>query len=534
METKHPQQKIEREFNETKPVEKVKPEQLADQVRQKATKDAADFNVNGIRLAEQIASSFQTKIDEETRMSLVALNTEADTALSVLDNELATSESTETIDAHIKMITETIDNLMEQFKNPEIKGLPKVARLGDAEKIENQQINFFLQSNKLVLTMKLTQEHFEKIQRKFEELGAKIGSIGIPSITNESKTIELCKAKSIDYHDAKIKIFTRKNAILKQILHTLSFLPAEPYAPRLSEATKGLVSIEVPMNQADDQEINSDEIAQKINNILKNTLEIPNALDLPNEIAERDYKLARYCWHHKKDIDSLSDQEKQAIAERLVREEVFPGYYTMVEEGKHKEYQKIAPFAVVHNFWGQYVDRDIGRIASILKGPGLFSRMERYQRGMETRPAVDPDMQTGGADSVFAKLITKSDKDNAYKGFTIIFTPDLLDRSDWYSYRQDCFGSTAPSNMKYRQTPEKMVELEKNKPRYDNELMFRTGIPVKKIAAIACGTEKARQKLLAHLKKEGITNVNGQPIEKFVVTVKKKSEWIDIINNNKT
>ena len=50
----------------------------------------------------------------------------------------------------------------------------------------------------------------------------------------------------------------------------------------------------------------------------------------------------------------------------------------------------------------------------------------------------------------------------------------------------------------------------------DNEIMFRNGIRADKFIGINCDDESKRQYLLKTLHNEGIDDVNGVPIEKFV------------------
>ena len=61
-----------------------------------------------------------------------------------------------------------------------------------------------------------------------------------------------------------------------------------------------------------------------------------------------------------------------------------------------------------------------------------------------------------------------------------------------------------------------MVKEEKTRYNTNNEIIFRNGIKTDKFIGINCDTDSARQDLINAFHNEGIDEVNGVPIEKFV------------------
>src|SRR3990172_2264272 len=63
-----------------------------------------------------------------------------------------------------------------------------------------------------------------------------------------------------------------------------------------------------------------------------------------------------------------------------------------------------------------------------------------------------------------------------------------MDRTDWYAYRTDKYGSTVPNLFNTRQSPRELFDEDANDGcSLTNEQMFRVGIPLEKIKAIVCG-----------------------------------------------
>ena len=276
----------------------------------------------------------------------------------------------------------------------------------------------------------------------------------------------------------------------------------------LIRTAMGLVKVEVP------SEMDPEATEQILGEILEKDLGIPDALGEVTEEAEREYKMARYKWQHVITGDLTPEQMDQA--EKLHREEVFPGYTTLVERGKHEEYL------------GRYGE-DIRAVHWLYNGSaksiyqiltqGLMCTTERYSRGvMIDGMSSTSDMYTGGADSVFTRIANKSRREKM-KGAVVVFKPEVFDRTDWYSYNYDTYGSTDDEYFVDRLSPDTIFDTITNPNSYYsscNEQMFRTGIGAGFVESIEVGSD-SRDGIIAELRSMGLEEINGKPIEEVVI-----------------
>jgi len=375
-----------------------------------------------------------------------------------------------------------------------------VAILADQGHIENQQINIIENPDKtsLRLNFKLTEQHYNTLKDKYRNYDQSSIVYG-----GGDKSYSLVDAWSKELDGAAIKLSTGKNGSGNTI-----------------RSSFGLVEISIPKSDG----LTDDQINEKINQILVQELEIPTGLSIPTADEENAYKKARYMWHHK------TDETPADIDSRLSREEVSQGYYTFVEKGKHKEYQQINPYAVYHQVYR------VENLPQIVKAGGLLSTHERYRRGLtvEGMSSVS-DIETGGADSVFTRIVTEDGFKNSSESvksakynIAFVFEPDLLDRTDWYTYESDKYGSTDPETFKQRYSPKSLVASQKNTWSTGNEQMFRSGISLEKVKAITGATEHDVGLIIETLHDAGIKEINGKPIEQIVVIAPTAGDFVKI------
>ena len=275
----------------------------------------------------------------------------------------------------------------------------------------------------------------------------------------------------------------------------------------LVRAAIGLVQMEVPKAM-------DDMAAQQImDEIFRQDLGVEDALDEVSEAAERDYKIARYKWQYK--LDELSP-DQIGRAEKLTRKEVFPGYSTFVESGKHDEY--LAKYGkdvrAVHMLNSMSVDS----VYQVLT-TGLMSTTERFSRGVVKNGISSVlDIDSGGADNVFTRIMNAEQR-SKIQNHTVVLKPEIFDRTDWYAYNVDSYGSTNEAHFAGRLAPEEIFQRTMGDLKHysaDNEQMFRTGVGVDYIEAIEVD-ELDRDELLEGLHKKGLFEVNGRPIEEVIV-----------------
>ena len=275
----------------------------------------------------------------------------------------------------------------------------------------------------------------------------------------------------------------------------------------LVRAAIGLVQMEVPKAM--------DEVTEKqtMDEIFRQDLGVEDALDEVSERAERDYKIARLKWQYK--LEDLN-AEQLGRAEKLTRREVFPGYSTYVENGKHEEY--LAKYGedvrAVHMLNSMSVD-SVYRVLTT----GLMSTTERFSRGVVKNGISSVlDIDSGGADNVFTRIMNAEQR-SKIQNHAVVLKPEIFDRTDWYAYNVDSYGSTNEAHFAGRLAPEEIFQRTMGDLKHysaDNEQMFRTGIGVDYIEAIEVD-ELDRDELLEGLREKGLSEVNGRPIEEVIV-----------------
>lgn len=202
---------------------------------------------------------------------------------------------------------------------------------------------------------------------------------------------------------------------------------------------------------------------------------------------------------------------------RLTMKKVFDGYQTLVEEGVGKEYEK----AGLRYVWAGV--KDARSVVNVVKGKGLMATNTRCRYGMNfTGASPADDMASGGSDSVFTRIGVKTSSpkrfDDCYMGryYRIIIDPREMERTDWYAYTSDSYGTTAEDEFLSRPTPVDFIKGMATSYRHGNEIMFRQGIAKESFTGISCQSEALRAQLLEEFKQAGITDVNGIPVEDFV------------------
>ena len=275
----------------------------------------------------------------------------------------------------------------------------------------------------------------------------------------------------------------------------------------LVRAAIGLVQMEVP--KAMDETV----AQQTLDEIFRQDLGVEDALGEVSERAERDYKIARLKWQYK--LENL-DAEQLERAEKLTRREVFSGYSTYVEDGKHEEY--LAKYGedvrAVHMLNSMSAD-SVYRVLTT----GLMSTTERFSRGVVKNGISSVlDIDSGGADNVFTRIMNAEQR-SKIQNHAVVLKPEIFDRTDWYAYNVDSYGSTNEAHFAGRLAPEEIFQRTMGDLSHysaDNEQMFRTGVGVDYIEAIEMD-ELDRDELLEGLHEKGLFEVNGRPIEEVIV-----------------
>lgn len=263
----------------------------------------------------------------------------------------------------------------------------------------------------------------------------------------------------------------------------------------------------------------------------------------PTKAAEEIMKKKRLIWQHAPNrvaeyegltgnalnakIDSIMRQEgiSQNRLKNMVFEKVADGYGTYVEKGIANEYKK-------HGL--TYVWSGVPRgenVVAIVKNGGMASTNDRCKGGF-----FDPyagassfdDMESGGSDSVFTRIGVKNAHHKRSKvpveysdcfygqNYRIKFKPEIMERTDWYAYDSDSYGTTNAGSMNKRYSAVEFIKKMTSGYESGNEIMFRHGIPVSDFEEIIAETAAGKQQLIQLFNNEGITAINGVPLARFI------------------
>ena len=253
----------------------------------------------------------------------------------------------------------------------------------------------------------------------------------------------------------------------------------------------------------------------------------------PSQEAETLMKKVRLLWQrnpgkaHKfstlknklAQIDDYLDEAgiKPSDASKLILEEVFDGYSTYMDYDALSAYQK----AGLEYVWSGVRTKE--SVVAMIKSGGMQSSKRRIANGfMGNGSSISSDIRTGGADSVFTRIATtganKSGEVYDYSycsgDYQIIMNPKVMARTDWYAYSYDNFGNV--SDIPRNGSALDFVKGMNKSWESDNEIMFRNGIRLQDWAGIDTDSQWKKDSLIAALQSEGITEINGIPLDKFI------------------
>lgn len=406
--------------------------------------------------------------------------------------------------------TQALDRLESKPFNPE-ELHPKETVVGDGEHIEGQQLSFIKTETGTQLTFKLTASAYDRLASSQDVPPSsgtrRIGYMAEDRYSGTDREIMTTTADVFHVHGLEVTVARRDSNW---------------------RALDGIVNISLPEQEQDGTPVGNDELGRRANAVIHDLLGVEDAFKSPDRLSETEYKVARYSWQHKIEDGA----EAYVPVDKLVRQEVFPGYSTIVEPGKHEEYERRhGEFALIHQVSSDAV------LPKLLRN-GLMATHERFRRGVKAvGMSSEADLGTGGADSVFVRTVTEKslkdgkDDESTYDNTVLVLKPELMDRTDWYAYAGDQYGTTDPSTFDTRLTPDGLLERLGEQGwgwMTSNEQMFRTGIPVEAIAGVSVGSPEHRERLITSLHVSGITEVNGVLVEDFVQIAGRLSQIIDV------
>lgn len=219
---------------------------------------------------------------------------------------------------------------------------------------------------------------------------------------------------------------------------------------------------------------------------------------------------------------------------KMYQQEVLPGQFVWCVDGLAKEASDQGAKILMSSMKNFNAEN----IASMLK-IGALSAQERMSAGIGGWGWGMPlDFARGGAESVFATLITKKAMDKVpiskflYPGSVKVFYDLKLLERIGYSFFKDCFGAKDSSYVdpkKRKNILELVNEIygeEKYKSLTSNDVCIHAGILPEYIKGILVDSNAKKKEIISKLQKEGVIKngcINNVSIDKFI----RVSKWTE-------
>ena len=238
----------------------------------------------------------------------------------------------------------------------------------------------------------------------------------------------------------------------------------------------------------------------------------------------------------------MEDKFKEYLVdhpERMYKQEVYPGQYIWAIQGLANEVKAAGGLGLMHGVFGSDFNEATGRLINMLKS-GILSTQDRFQAGIIAHgTSCEDDLKSGGAESVFARLITeKMSKDPESYGLNgkmqILCDLDLVERvgfvysSDQYGTKEAMTYSARPSILQLTEKCQKAPDYSKS-----NEVCIRNRIPPERFKGVLVKDNIEKTKIINALKLEGLITldtlnhecINGVPVDQFIHVGEFKAEY---------
>ena len=279
------------------------------------------------------------------------------------------------------------------------------------------------------------------------------------------------------------------------------------------------------------QAANGADAARKIQDLMKQAGISDIADDITDEALER-YKKMRVIWQtdpalaSKLNAATATDNDIDAALKKLgitkarldkveVRQ-VTDGYWTLYDPEN-------VVLAAKHDV--AYLYHEAGSIdaaANVLSSNELLATTNRWNRGIVANGASSStDIGTGGADSVFTRIVHNKDIANgeyrygSFGNYVFVFDKKTLERTDWYAYTSDEFGTTHSRTFNSRPGTEDFFKATKRSYHRSNEVLFRKSLPMDTLTEVRVPARDVKP-LIDMLKQKGITKINGIKLEDLI------------------
>lgn len=216
-------------------------------------------------------------------------------------------------------------------------------------------------------------------------------------------------------------------------------------------------------------------------------------------------------------LTKLGITQQRVDKMRLIK--VTDGYFTFVDDG----IEQVAKAKGVAYVWSGVGSNPTG-IANIIESGEMMCSTQRLKRGIfGSGASVSADIQSGGAENIFTRIAMNGNLGRerysdsyAGSGIRFVFDKRVLNRTDWYAYTGDEFGTTKPGDFNKRYGVAEHFDALNRTYRSVNECMFRKSIGLEYLTEIKCDTASQRKALIDELHQRGIAQINGQRIENII------------------
>ena len=240
----------------------------------------------------------------------------------------------------------------------------------------------------------------------------------------------------------------------------------------------------------------------------------------------------RQGWEELRKLDALSPEKVEPLFQKTVRR--FPevegvladtklvqtarGHVALFSDAQAARLRTDGVAGIIHDLSDP---RALVNILGDPDGSGLLSSTQRFNRGLFTEGmSTSADFQSGGADGVFTRLVVQGQKNKSFGVFKarVLIDPGQLGRLDWYFFNHDNFGRAGPEQFAKRSLIPEMKTKAFARLSTGNEAVFQHGIPLEAIRGVVISNAGRRRQIIDELRRRGVTQVNGQPLERFITS----------------
>jgi hypothetical protein len=158
-------------------------------------------------------------------------------------------------------------------------------------------------------------------------------------------------------------------------------------------------------------------------------------------------------------------------------------------------------------------------------GGGLIATTDRSDLGIVVAGmSSSDDIETGGASSVFTRLVAANSAQRWYHQGTgnYMLHPRALDRTDWYINYHDRYGRFDGLR---KGGDAAISELSQPTTDIGHEVMFRHQYRRDDILFVTGRSEGQTRQILSTLKQMGVTTIRGYPVEEMVITMENPHDF---------